>query len=69
MITTFTQDDVLRYVYKETTKEESKDIEIALKHDKELRAFYDESLHTIGLVNMAMLEPSNLVIEKILKMA
>jgi hypothetical protein len=69
MITTFTQDDVLRYVYKETTKEESREIENALKHDKELRSFYDESVQTIGLVNMAMIEPSDSVIDKILKMA
>lgn len=42
MIRTFTLDDLIRYVYQETSKEESQDIEKALLFDAELEARYKE---------------------------
>lgn len=68
MIKTFTHNDVVRYVYNETTKKETAEIAIALQHDEELRSFYNECKQTINLVEMVMLEPSNSVLEKIYKL-
>ena len=42
MIRTFTLDDLIRYVYQETSKEESQEIEKALLFDAELEARYKE---------------------------
>lgn len=69
MIKTFTQDDVLRYLYNETNKSENREIEQALKEDYELRTFYEETKQILGWVNSAMLEPSERVIANVLKLA
>ena len=42
MIRTFTQDDVIRYVYHETSEEESQEIEKAMLCDAELQTMYKE---------------------------
>ena len=42
MIRTFTLDDLIRYVYQETSKEESQEIEKALLFDAEIEARYKE---------------------------
>ena len=40
MIQTFTQNDVIRYVYEETSEEENLLIQDALVHDTEMLEFY-----------------------------
>ncbi len=42
MIKTFTQDDVIKYIYKETSKEVAQEIENAFLCDAELREFYKQ---------------------------
>ncbi|MEQ8927079.1 MULTISPECIES: hypothetical protein [Fulvivirga] len=42
MIRTFTQDDLIRYAYHETTEEENSEIEKALLCDSELEARFKE---------------------------
>jgi hypothetical protein len=42
MIKIFTQDDILRYVYQETTPEESTEIELALYQDSDLYQYYHQ---------------------------
>ena len=42
MIKTFTQDDLVRYIYQETTTEESIEIETALIFDETLSDSYNE---------------------------
>ena len=42
MIKTFTQTDLMRYLYQETTEEESREIDRALLCDGELKALYNE---------------------------
>lgn len=42
MTKTFTQDDIIRYVYKETTPDENYDIELALCQDNDLYHIYQQ---------------------------
>jgi hypothetical protein len=63
----FTQDDILRYVYKETTPQESGEIETALLHDKDLYFYFKQILQTVQDVNRLEVEPSERSIQNILK--
>jgi cell shape-determining protein MreC len=67
MIKTFTQDDILRYVYDETDAEESELIRQTLQYDEELQSFYTQLRKLKTDLNKAVLEPSEVVIQKILE--
>jgi hypothetical protein len=66
MIQTFTQNDVIRYVYEETTEEENLLIQDALVHDTEMLEFYLDMLDVkIGMDN-SYSEPSSRCTDNIL---
>lgn len=66
MTKTITRDDVLRYIYKETSNEETVAIEKQLLVNTSLMDFYNQTKETIRKVNELQLEPSQNVQNKIL---
>ncbi len=62
----FTQDDILRYVYQETTPQESEEIETALLYDKDLYLYFKEIRQTVQEVTRLEVEPSDRAIQNIL---
>jgi hypothetical protein len=58
MIKTFTQTDLIKYIYQETTEEETKEIDKALTRDGELHALYEELLAMKKDMDKIRLEPS-----------
>jgi hypothetical protein len=69
MIQTFTADDVLRYLYDETTEEENLLIQDALLHDPEMLECYLEMLDVKLGLEQSYLEPSQKTIDNILAFA
>ncbi|MFT4031105.1 MAG: hypothetical protein QM669_01670 [Siphonobacter sp.] len=65
MIQTFTQNDILRYAYEETTDEENQHIEEALIHDNELLLYYLDIIDLKAGMNKAILQPSDRVVNTI----
>ncbi|MDI9874626.1 hypothetical protein [Flectobacillus rivi] len=66
MIQTFTQNDVIRYVYEETSEEENLLIQDALVHDTEMLEFYLDLVDLkIGL-DTSYREPSSRTVDNIL---
>ena len=69
MTKTFTQNDLMRYLYHETTEKEEQEINKALLSDSELRAMYT-SMSTIKKeMDSAQLEPSPATVLNILSYA
>jgi hypothetical protein len=66
MTKTFTQNDVLRYVYDEVSHEEKKEIECALLFDESLSEFYSDIADLKRAINKTTKHPSNRVIQNIL---
>ncbi|MFN4147520.1 MAG: hypothetical protein ACK4GN_16965 [Runella sp.] len=66
MIQTFTPDDVIRYVYEETTDNENTLIEEALMGDQDLLDFYLDTLELKSLMNKIERNPPQRVITNIL---
>ena len=66
MIKTFTQDDLIRFLYQETTEEENLELKRALKHDSELALQFNELKATIKNLDDTLIEPSQKVIDNIL---
>jgi hypothetical protein len=66
MIQTFTQDDVVRYVYEETTSEQNLLIEEGMIHDPEMLEFYLDVLDVKAGLEKSYREPSHRSIENIL---
>lgn len=66
MIKTFTYDDVVRYLYAETTEQENELIVEALALDDDLMNFYLESLELQNEMNRIVKVPSEKSIHKIL---
>ena len=66
MIKTFTQNDLIRYVYHETTERETREINKALICDAELQAQYKELIATKNQLDDASMAPSNAIVEGIL---
>jgi hypothetical protein len=66
MTKTFTYDDVVRYVYAETTAEENMLIVEALAANDDLMNFYLDSLELHKQMNLLMTAPSNQTINNIL---
>ena len=67
MTKTITRDDVLRYIYKETSDDESVIIEKQLFKNSALMEFYNHTVDTIKRMNEIQLEPSESIQNKILK--
>ncbi|GAB2604498.1 hypothetical protein [Spirosoma areae] len=66
MIKTFTQDDVVRYVYEETSPEENLLIEDALMSEPELMTFFLEALELRALMNKIERQPRPDTVQAIL---
>lgn len=69
MIKTFTQTDLIRYLYQETTERETKEIDNALICDSELQSYYTELCAMKKNADEAQLEPSSSVVRNILQYA
>lgn len=66
MIKTFTQDDLVRYIYKETTPEESSEIEIAMLFDEQLAEAYADLFSVVNDLEASMKSPSEKTIDAII---
>ena len=66
MIKTFTQNDLMRYLYHETTEKEEQEINKALLTDTELRNLYSSMLAMKNEMDKAQLEPSPATVMNIL---
>ena len=66
MTKTITRDDVLRYIYKETSNEETVAIEKQLLVNAALMDFYNQSKETIKHLNKFEIKPSQKVQKNIL---
>ncbi|GAB3555620.1 hypothetical protein [Spirosoma fluminis] len=66
MIKTFTQDDVIRYVYEETSAEENLLIEDAMMFEPELMTFFLEALELRALMNRIERQPRENTVQTIL---
>ena len=69
MIKTFTQNDLTRYLYHETTEKEEQEINKALLADSELRVMYQSMLSLKREMDKAQLEPSPSAVLNILSYA
>ncbi|MCC6834054.1 MAG: hypothetical protein IT213_03630 [Cytophagales bacterium] len=69
MTKTFTQNDLIRFIYRETSEEETKEINKALLCDSNLQAQYKELNDAYKQVDQAKLEPSAASIQNILNYA
>lgn len=67
MIKTFTQNDVIRFIYDEVTEEERVDILNALITDNELADFYYSIVQVKEDMSSIARQPSDAVIENILR--
>lgn len=54
----FTQNDLIKFLYHETSEEESREINRALLCDSELQALFNELKATIAQLDDAQLEPA-----------
>jgi cAMP phosphodiesterase len=66
MIQTFTQHDVIRYVYHETTEVENNLIQDGLIHDPELLEFYLDMLDVQAGLDRSYRQPPERSIENVL---
>ncbi|AUD05203.1 hypothetical protein [Spirosoma pollinicola] len=66
MIKTFTQDDVIRYVYEETSPEDNLLIEDALMSEPDLMTFFLEALELRALMNRIERQPRRDTVQSIL---
>ena len=66
MIKTFTQNDLIRYIYHETSEEETKEIDKALICDSELQLQFKELLAVKRQMDDSTMQPSATVVANIL---
>lgn len=66
MIKTFTQNDLMRYLYRETTEKEEQEITKALLADNELRELYQSMSALKAELDKTPLEPSSSTVLNIL---
>jgi hypothetical protein len=66
MIKLFTQNDLIKFLYRETSVEETKEINKALMCDAELQAMYNELKAVIGELDRDQPEPSSSAVLNIL---
>ena len=69
MTKTFTQNDLIRFIYQETTKEEAQEISRVLSFDRELQLQYRELVLVKNSMDKAQLEPSPVAVDNILRYA
>mgnify|MGYP000921632593 CR=1 FL=1 len=69
MTKTFTQNDLIRFIYQETTEEEAREINRVLTFDRELQLLYRELMLTKTDLDKARLEPSASTVANILNYA
>ena len=69
MIKTFTPDDLLRYLYEDTSVEETQEIEKALQNDASLQEEFELLQSDLGLLNELSFEPSEKCINHIMDYA
>ena len=66
MTKTFTHDDVVRYVYEETSAEENLLIEDALMSEPDLMTFFLEALELRAMLNRIERQPRDRTVQAIL---
>ena len=66
MIKIFTYDDVVRYVFSETSKEESEQIALALSSNNDLMSFYMDTIEIRNQMNLISLSPSKGMVQRIM---
>ncbi len=66
MTKTFTQDELIRYIYHETSDQENKEIENALICDDVILEMYKKLKNTIKQLDKIEKSPSDQIIDKIL---
>jgi len=66
MTKTFTQDDLIRYIYRETSDQENNEIENALICDDVILEMYKKLKSTIQQLDKIEKSPSGQIIDKIL---
>ena len=66
MTKNITQDNLIRYIYQETTAEETDLIEEALQSDWELKELYETLVEAKAELNKVEISPSQKVVDKIL---
>lgn len=66
MTQVFTQNDLIRYLYHETTEKETQEINQALICDPDLQREYSELQDTKALLSIDLMEPSESCVENIL---
>lgn len=66
MTKTFTQDDLIRYIYRETTTEETTKMKTALAFDEQLSECYHELSKSAELLRRVSFKPSESCLDKIL---
>jgi hypothetical protein len=69
MTKTFTQNDLIRFIYQETSEVEAREISRVLSFDRDLQLMYRELLLTKKSMDEARLEPSPVAIANIMRYA
>ena len=69
MIKTFTEDDLVRFIYGETTEAESEAIENAMMCDSVMQDSYRKLLETVSMLDTGMKAPRPKVVENILNIS
>ncbi len=69
MTRTFTQDDLLKYIYGETNSRENELIEAILATDNDFQEIYRQLLETIKDIDQIRVDPSDRVIQNIINFA
>ena len=69
MTKTFTQNDLIRFIYHETSEAEEKELNKALICDSELQSQYKELVAVKGQLDVSQLEPSAVAVQNILSYA
>lgn len=69
MTKTFTEHDLIRYLYRETSEKEERELSNALLCDSELRALYSELCAMKSRLEDTVLEPSSRTVQNILSYA
>lgn len=66
MIKKFTQDDILKYIYKETSKEDSQLIKALIDTDPELKAVYNQLKDLKKDLDFLSRKPSEKIVDNII---
>ena len=69
MIKTFTEDDLVRYVYGETSIHENQEIENAVVCDSDLQELLNDLKSTVKMLDEMILSPSERALERVFKFA